>query len=116
MEQQIIDSFRLPVINSLDLQNIGILCTCTTYTVVCRSIPEYIPPQLEVQNLTKEVPLLSGDEQAHSLFCKGGCILILCPRGFQMPIYTFGSSEGETIVKYSVIYIKNGGAGQPLYM
>lgn len=39
--------------------------------------------------------LLLGDEQAHLLICKVGCILILCPRGFQMPVYTFGT-EGET--------------------
>lgn len=84
------------------------------YTVLCISIPEYIPTQLEVQNSAKEVLLLLGDEQAHLFICKVDCILILCPTGFQMPIYTFGSSEGETV--YSVIYIINGGGGPPLYM
>lgn len=40
---------------------------------------------------------------ARPLTClQGGCSFILCHEGFQILIHTFGRSEGETIVKYTV--------------
>lgn len=58
----------------------------------------------------RAVPTLGRkEEQASSTCMQGHHILILCHWGFKMPVYTFGTSGGENVVKYSVIAIINGG-------
>lgn len=64
--------------------------------------------QPEVQILPKKCPCFREERGVRPLIClQSGRSLILCHGGFQILIQTFGRSEDETTVKYTVNDVKN---------